>query len=677
MNSPQRPHEVHLRGLSAAVAAMAIGRAHDPWIFAGEASRSLRGFPRLLRRLQPLGPRGADPHSGLTGRAPGRYSVAMHPPVPHPPSPRRTMKPIRTLAVLLALAGAAPSAAQPTWQAGERARDSAEALAAFRGNIGAIHGRDRPAYLRYYLQSPRLARTGPGGVAWGYQGMTGGDPDSWPDTLVATHFEVVPLAPGVVYGAYRYRVVQGGSQRGVSERVLVRQPDGSWKIAVSTAFGSPGDQPVPAYALTGATVIDGTGGPPRTNATVVMRGGRIECVGDCPLAADVEAIDARGRWIVPGLIDAHVHYSQTGWVDGRPDAMDLRARFPYDSTVAHLEAHPEIFFRSYLCSGVTGTFDVGGYPWTWGMRARAEASNAAPHVAAAGPLLSTRDHWLNLPASRQFVYTANDSATRAGARMAARYHSDALKVWYIVAGQTPDTVALKAQVRVAAEEARAAGIPLIVHATGLWEAKDALRAGARVLVHSVEDEPVDDEFIQLARAAGAFYIPTLTVYDGYRQVYERHFEGQGVPMQCVDPATRAKVALNDSLPPLNLPPTFRDRFTSMARITADNLRRVHAAGIPVAMGTDAGNPLTLHGVSVFREMEAMAAAGLSPMEVLVSATRTAAMAMGRDDIGTLQPGKLADLVVLDADPLADIGNLRAVRLVARGGEVWTRAELEY
>ena len=101
------------------------------------------------------------------------------------------------------------------------------------------------------------------------------------------------------------------------------------------------------------------------------------------------------------------------------------------------------------------------------------------------------------------------------------------------------------------------------------------------------------------------------------------------------------------------------------------------AGIPIAMGTDAGNPLTLHGASVFHEMEAMAEAGMTPMEVLVASTRTAARAMGRTDIGTLEPGKLADLVVLDADPLASVSNLRRVRLVARGGEIWTREELEY
>lgn len=587
---------------------------------------------------------------------------------------------LRTLAASLALASAVPTAAsaQPAYSAAQRARDSVEALAAFRGNIGAIHDRDRATYLSFYLQSPRMARTGPAGVQWGYEGMTGGDPNSWPDTLVATHFEVVPVAPGVVYGAYRYRVVQGGSQRGVSERVLVKQQDGSWKIAVSTAFGSVGDAPVPAFALTGATVIDGTGAAPLRNATVVMRNGRIACVGECEIGADVHTIDARGKWIIPGLIDGHMHYSQTGWADGRPDSEDVRARFPYDSTVAALEAHPERFFRSYLCSGVTGTFDVGGYPWTWALRDRAEASNAAPHVAAAGPLMSTLDHWVNTPAQRQFVYISNDSTTRAGARMVAHYDSDALKVWYLTDLPAADTTQLKAVLRAAAQEARAAGLPLIVHATELWGAKDALRAGARLLVHSVQDLPVDDEFIQLARQAGAMYTPTITVAQGYLQLYGRDFDDTGLPMECVDPDTRAKAALTESLPANNYPmDRIRQSIERERQTMLENLRRVHAAGIPVVMGTDAGNPLTLHGASVFREMEAMAEAGLSPMDVIVASTRNPAMAMGRDSIGTLRPGMAADLVVLDADPLADVRNLRAIRLVARGGEVWTRRELEY
>jgi imidazolonepropionase-like amidohydrolase len=590
------------------------------------------------------------------------------------------MKAIFRATTLFLLAAAPLTAQTGAWTPARRAADSAQALAFFRSNIAAIHQRDRAAYLRHYLQSPRLVRVGPGGPQYGYQPLAAQRDTTWPDTLVATHFEVVPVAPGVVYGTYRYRVTQGESSRGVSERVMVRQPDGSWKVAVSTAFGSPGNGPVPAFALTHATVIDGTGAPPRRDATVVMRGGKIECVGACPLPRDVEVIEARGRWIIPGMVDAHVHYSQTGWADGRPDAMDVRGRFPYDSIVAVLEAHPERFFRSYLCSGVTATFDVGGYPWTWAMRARAEASHQAPHVAAAGPLLSTIDHWVNVPAARQFVFMGSDSATRAGARMMVHNHSDAIKIWYLSGPPSPDTAQFQARLRIAAEEARRGGIPLIVHATDLWQAKDALRAGARVLVHSVDDHPVDDEFIALARQAGAIYVPTLTVTGGYVMLYARHFDPAGVPLQCVDPDTRHKAALTDSLAarfPDDRLAVIRQRIAAQRQMMNANLRRVRDAGIPIAMGTDAGNPLTLHGASVFNEMEAMAEAGMTPMEVLVASTRTAARAMGRQDIGTLEPGKLADLVVLDADPLASVANLRHVRLVARGGELWTREELEY
>lgn len=588
------------------------------------------------------------------------------------------MRRVLLLALSLLPACAAPAGsggpADP-YSASERASDSIAALAAFRSNIGSIHKRDRAAYLEHYLRSPRLARTGPAGVAWGYDGLAAGDPDSWPDTLVATHFEVVPVAPGVVYGAYRYRVVDGGSQRGVSERVLVRQPDGSWKIAVSTAFGSPGDGPVPPFALTNAMIIDGTGAPPR-RGTVVMRDGKIECVGACEVGSDVETVDATGKWVIPGLVDAHVHYSQTGWADGRPDALDVRDRFPYEQTVAELEASPDRFFRSQLCSGVTATFDVGGYPWTWSLRERAESSTSAPHVAAAGPLLTTRDHWLNVPAARQFVHMSDEDATRSGARMIAAWGSDAVKVWYLAGASAPDTAEMKANLRVAAQEARSAGLPLIVHATNLWAAKDALRAGARLLVHSVEDRPVDDEFLELARAAGTFYNPTLTVYEGYAELRERSFRPDH-SLECVDPETRRKAMLTDSLPGGGSSPQAAARAERVAATTRENLRRVHEAGIPVVLGTDAGNPLTLHGPAVYPEMEAMHAAGLSPLDVIVASTRDAARAMGRTDFGTLEPGMIADLVVLDADPLADVANLRTVGLVVRAGEIWTRSELIY
>jgi imidazolonepropionase-like amidohydrolase len=555
---------------------------------------------------------------------------------------------------------------------------------AFQRNIAAIHARDRAAYLSVYLQRPTLARVGPTGLVLGFDAFARAVGATWPDTLVATHLQVVPVTDDVAYGMYRYRVVTDGvSDRGVSERVFVRTPEG-WKVAVTTAFSTPGAPP-PPMALVGATLVTGTGAPAVPGAVVVMRDGRIACAGAaaaCPVPDDAERVDATGMWVIPGLIDAHVHFSQTGWVDGRPDALDLRSQYPYDQVAARLHAHPETFFRSYLCSGVTSVFDVGGYPWTWELEGKTAASTQAPHVRAAGPLLSTVDFWLNLPGHRQFIYMTDEATVRSTVRAHAAWGAAAIKIWYIMPPQPPDTAAMSRLVHAAGDEARKAGLPLIVHATGLWEAKDAVRAGARVLVHSVISAPVDDEFLSLAKAAGTIYIPTLTVFDGYRQVAERHFEPDRQPLACVDPATRAKALATDTVAQDRLPTAQqlerqRSRATVGYRTALQNLKRVRDAGIPVAMGTDAGNPLTLHGASVFMEMEAMREAGLTPMEVLVDATRNGARAMGLDSVGTVTIGSVADLVVLRADPLADVRNLRNIALVVRAGEIYTRGELEY
>src|SRR5919198_1183373 len=584
---------------------------------------------------------------------------------------RSAASPIATAAFVVALVAPLASAtAQRT------------PLEAFRANIAAIHARDRAAYLSFYLHTPALARVGPDGLRQGYADFAGAAGAGWPDTLVATHFRIVPVSPDVAYGVYRYRVVDSsGSVRGVSERVLVRTPAG-WKVAVTTAFPTPDAAP-PAMALVGATLLDGAGSAPLHDAVVVMRDGRIACAGPrtaCPLPADADTVNAAGKWITPGLIDAHVHFSQTGWVDGRPDALDLRDRYPYEQVEAELHARPERFFRSYLCSGVTSVFDVGGYPWTLELQGRTAHSATAPRVVAAGPLLSTIDFWLNLPDQRQFIYMADEATVRGAVRAHKAWGAAAIKVWYIMPPQPPDTARVSALVHAAGEEARKVGLPLIVHATGLWEAKDALRAGARVLVHSVWSAPVDDEFLTLARRAGTIYVPTLVVPDGYRQVAARHVERERQPLACVDPATRAKALATDTVAGAQRPSdsVVARRTAATARNLAQaqaNLKRVHDAGIPIALGTDAGNPLTLHGASVFMELETMQAAGLAPQDLLLAATRDAARALGLDSTGTVTPGAAADLVVLDADPLADVRNWRRIALVVRRGEIYTRHEL--
>ncbi len=587
------------------------------------------------------------------------------------------------LAALLLLWPALPALPKGKSGSGD---DLSAARSLFQANLDAIQRKDRDAYLACYLDSGTLARTGPEGIRLGFESLADETGSAWPDVFEGRDLDLVPVRSGLVYGTYRYRVRYGAAEEsGISERLFVKT-DRGWRIGVTSAFPSPPGTPPPPLALVGATLVDGTGTEPVQDSVVVLRGGKIDCAGSraaCPVPAGIETTDLSGSWITPGLIDTHVHFSQTGWADGRPDFIDVRDLLPYERVVADLKGHPERFFRSCLCSGVTAVFDVGGYPWTWELRDRSVSDPLAPHVAAAGPLLSTWDFWLNVPGEKQFLYLATEADVRGGVRYLKANAADAVKIWFIPVAERKSEE-MESLVMAAGEEARRLEMPLIVHATGLREAKAAVRAGASLLVHGVDDGPVDDEFLRLARQASAIYCPTLTVADGYLRLLEAAAAGK-VPLPddpggCVDPETLSRLARTASLGAERVDPgtveRWKSRCDAFARHAPENLRRVRDAGIPVAMGTDAGNPLTLHGPSVYAEMEAMERAGLSPMEVIVASTQVGALAMGRqNDLGTIQEGKVADLLVLSADPLRDIRNFRRIRHVVRGGVLRTVGEL--
>ncbi|HVT60084.1 MAG TPA: amidohydrolase family protein [Thermoanaerobaculia bacterium] len=587
-----------------------------------------------------------------------------------------------------AAAPASPATPAETAADPSEASDLPAARALFQANLKAIHDRNRAAYLACYLHSERVALSGPEGTREGFGNLEASAGQAWPDNLEADDIHLTPVRPGLVYGSYRYRVRYGADESsGLSQRLFVKT-DAGWKIAVTSAFPAEPGVPPPPRALIGATLLDGTGAPPVADAVVLLRDGKIECAGRraaCPVPPGIDTLDLSGSFLTPGLIDSHVHFSQTGWADGRPDALDVRDRHPYEKVEAGLRLHPERFGRSYLCSGVTAVFDVGGYSWTLGLPAWAEPRSDVARVAAAGPLLSTRDHWVNLAGDRQFIFLHDAESARTGVRYLAEQGSSAVKVWFIPVQGKEIATDLAPLVQAAGEEARQRKLPLIVHATGLTEAKEALRAGARLLVHSVWDKPVDQEFLDLAIKNGALYCPTLTVGHGYLRLYESDSRHQPPavddPNGCVDRDTLARVAETAAIGSTS---RTAQQLTTLAARTAEreataaaNLLRVFRAGIPIAMGTDAGNPLTLHGPAVYAEMEAMEKAGLAPREVLVTATRGAAAAMGRlKDLGTVEKGKLADLLVVGADPTAAIANLRQIRYVVRGGVVRPLAELK-
>jgi predicted amidohydrolase YtcJ len=378
-----------------------------------------------------------------------------------------------------------------------------------------------------------------------------------------------------------------------------------------------------------------------------------------------------------------VHFSQTGWADGRPDSLDVRATHPYEQVEADLKANPERFGRSYLCTGVTSVWDVGGYPWTLRLHDRFENNTEVPHVVAAGPLMSTLDHWLNLPAERQFILLKDAESARNGINYLAAEGSKAIKVWFIVTKDLPVEKSAPA-VMAAGEEARKHNLPLIVHATGLAEAKAALRAGANVLVHSVEDRPVDQEFLDLAKKNGTILIPTLIVPDGYVRMYEaardRKPPSVDDPNGCVDRATLAKVAesasVDASLVDASRIAERERRVAHVDETARANLKTLVNAGIPISTGTDAGNPLTLHGPAIYAEMEAMQSAGMTPMQVIVASTATASRAMGlSNQVGTIEKGKDADLVIVGGDPSLDVANFRKIRYVVRSGVMRSIADL--
>jgi len=557
------------------------------------------------------------------------------------------------------------------------ADDVSDARAVFEGNLAAIREHNRDKYLSYYLHSDLLVRGGPTGFTTGYDDFAKGAGAQWPDLIQASDIHLTPLQPGWVYGTYRYRVRYGADEHsGISERLFVKTPAG-WKIAVTGAVDTPPGTPAPPRAIVGATLIDGRGGAPVPNATIVMRDGKIDCAGACAVPEGIDVVDAKGLWVTPGLIDAHVHFSQTGWADGRPDAIDVRATHPYEQTIAENRKDPERYGRSYVCTGVTSVWDVGGYTWTLGLRDRFENNTSVPHVEAAGPLLSTLDHWLNLAAERQFMVLKDEKSARDEVKYLAAQGTSAVKVWWIVSPELT-VESLAPAVSAAADEAHKHNLPLIVHATGLAEAKAALRNGANVLVHNVDDLPVDDEFIGLARQTHAILIPTLTVVGGYARlvhgVADRKPPVVDDPNGCVDRATLAKVAetatLDASLVTAARLTRTDARAARIAEVSTANLKKLVDAGIPIATGTDAGNPLTLHGPAIYAEMEAMQKAGMTPMQVIVSSTAVAARAMGHEKrAGTLEKGKDADLVLVAGDPSADVANFRKVRWVVRSGVV--------
>src|SRR5678816_3571078 len=307
--------------------------------------------------------------------------------------------------------------------------------------------------------------------------------------------------------------------------------------------------------------------------------------------------------------------------------------------------------------------------WSLEFRDAANKNREGITVAAAGPLISTEaDPELESDDSPVLVMEDPDGVVRLVDRIAAK-KPDLIKVLFLHhPGEDLDRQA--ALVGVAIKESHRLGIRVAVHATELETAKAALEAGADILVHSVDDRRVDGEFLAMLRTRHTIYIPTLLVTERYDGIFSNSVKLLDIERRLGDPEVIESWSELRRIPAEKIPGGIpRPGLLNTRPMEFLNLQLLAAADMRIAVGTDAGNIGTLHGPAIHREMELMVEAGMRPFDVLMGATRIAADVMGRGkEVGTLEKGKLADLVLVNGDPVINIRNTQKIFRVMKSGQ---------
>ncbi len=402
--------------------------------------------------------------------------------------------------------------------------------------------------------------------------------------------------------------------------------------------------------IEGGWVVDGTGAPAR-QARVVIRDGRIAEVGGRGEVRGAQVIDAAGRTVVPGLFDLHTHMPYSGLPGLQGDwAKNLAA---------------------YLLHGVTSAVDFGTYPETFEPMRRLlrEGKVSGPRLHLAARMTTPGGHGAEAGRGDFFsleVTTPREAA--AAVKHLLPYRPDAIKVftdgWRYGAG--PDMTSMdEATLAAIVKHAHANGIEVLTHTVTLERAKQAVRAGIDVLAHGIGDARADEAFLKLLREKETTYVSTLAVYES------KTWPGRDVLAAFLDPAGLATALRMSSS---RTPPTAARR-RRWANLTA-NVAAVRQAGARVGAGTDAGVTGTLHGRSSLRELELLVESGLTPVEAIAAATSVGARALGvASERGTIEPGKVADLVLIDGRPHERIADLYRVAAVFMDGRALDLAAL--
>jgi imidazolonepropionase-like amidohydrolase len=442
-------------------------------------------------------------------------------------------------------------------------------------------------------------------------------------------------------------------------------------------------------ALTNGTIINPADGKILKEATILIDGDRIATVGivaETKSASNARVVDCKGKFILPGYIDTHVHFFQSGDIYTRPDGVDLAKIRPYADEVAWVKSHVPDVFERYLRSGITSVVDVGGPFWNFEVRKTANATAKAPRVAVAGPLISSVSRPQLDLGDPPIVKIDTPDQAREFVRKLAAQNPDLVKIWYIVDKDHP-VDSFRPIVRATVEESHARKFRVAVHATELETARAAVEEGADVLVHSVIDKPVDDAFVKLLKEKHTILCPTLVVFERYGRTFANKLNLTPEEKAWGNPEVIASLDVTkipqDQLPDriktaLANPDAALDRIKKTYDVALKNLKTLEDAGITIAAGTDAGNIGTIHGPALFREFQLMTEAGLTPMQILQCATANAAKLFGGDTgahIGSIDKGNFADLVILKSNPADDISHASDIDSVMKNGVIYSADQL--
>jgi imidazolonepropionase-like amidohydrolase len=435
--------------------------------------------------------------------------------------------------------------------------------------------------------------------------------------------------------------------------------------------------------ITNTTIVNTTDGKLQPGMNIFIEGTTIKQVvrynAKLKIADSIQQIDGSGKYIMPGMVDGHIHFFQSGGLYTRPDALNLGKFYAYEKDQQFIKDNMNDLMRRYLACGVTSVIDVGGPFSNYEVRKQLSTNLNAPNAYVTGPLISTY-----LPPNLDkkdppIIKVNNEEEARELVRKQLPYKPDFIKIWYIVLPGQPADKTLPI-VKATIEESHKNNLKVAVHATEYETAKLAVEAGCDILVHSVDDKPVDAAFLQLLKTKNTVYIPTAIVASKYSEVFSQQHRITTHDLTYANPYALGTLFDLQHLPAKEVGLDYKKIRSRMAIPSKEdstilqNLKLVSDAGVTIVSGTDAGNIGTQHASSFYTELLAMQQAGMSNAQILKAATINAAKGFGKEaEIGSIEKGKLANLLILSQNPLDSLAAVNNASYIINRGK-WIKKD---